>query len=55
MENQFLKDSEKIRDHAIDRLHELVEMGDYVSACSVYEEFRDVILNTHESTIIYKS
>ena len=54
MENQFLKDSEKIRDHAIDRLHELVEMGDYVSACSVYEEFRDVILNINETSIVYK-
>jgi hypothetical protein len=55
MNNQSLKNPETIREYAIDRLHQLAEMGDYVNACSVYEEFRDVILNAHETPIIYKS
>jgi hypothetical protein len=54
MENQSLKSRETIKEYAIDRLHQLAEMGDYVNACSVYEEFRDVILNVHEASIVYK-
>jgi hypothetical protein len=55
MENQSLKSRETIKEYAIDRLHQLAEMGDYMNACSVYEEFRDVILDTNQSTIVYKS
>jgi hypothetical protein len=54
MDNQSLKSRETIKEYAIDRLHQLAEMGDYVNACSVYEEFRDVILNSHETSIVYK-
>jgi hypothetical protein len=55
MDNQSTKSPETVREYAIDRLHQLAEIGDYVSACSVYEEFRDIILNAHEFPIIYKS
>jgi hypothetical protein len=54
MDNQSLKSRETIKEYAIDRLHQLAEMGDYMNACSVYEEFRDVILNINETSIVYK-
>lgn len=43
MENQ-LTDVD-LKDSIIDRIHYLSEMGDYMSACAVYSEFREAILD----------
>jgi hypothetical protein len=47
MENQ-LTDVD-LKDSIIDRMHYLSEMGDYMSACAIYNEFRETILNKHVS------
>ena len=45
MENQLT--NVDLKDSIIDRIHYLSEMGDYMSACAVYSEFREAILNKH--------
>ena len=45
MENQLIDNVEDLKDSIIDRIHYLAEMGDYMNACAVYEEFREEILN----------
>jgi hypothetical protein len=45
MEHQLIDNVEDLKDSIIDRLHYLADMGDYMSACAVYEEFREEILN----------
>ena len=47
MENQLT--NVDLKDSIIDRIHYLSEMGDYMSACAVYSEFRETILNKHVS------
>ena len=44
MEHQLIDNTENLKDSIIDRLHYLAEMGDYMSACAVYEEFRETML-----------
>jgi hypothetical protein len=43
MENQLIDNVENLKDSIIDRLHYLAEIGDYLNACAVYEEFRETI------------
>ena len=43
MENQLIDYVEDLKDSIIDRLHYLAEVGDYLNACAVYEEFRETI------------
>ena len=43
MEHQLIDQEEDLKDSIIDRLHYLAEMGDYLNACAVYEEFRETI------------
>jgi hypothetical protein len=43
MENQLIDSVENLKDSIIDRLHYLAEIGDYLNACAVYEEFRETI------------
>jgi hypothetical protein len=45
MENQLT--NVDLKDSIIDRIHYLSEMGDYMSACAIYSEFREAILNKH--------
>jgi hypothetical protein len=42
MENQLMSNVD-IKDRVIDRLHYLVEIGDYFGACAIYEEFQQVL------------
>ena len=44
MEHQMIDQAENLKDSIIDRLHYLAEMGDYLNACAVYEEFRETML-----------
>jgi hypothetical protein len=44
MEHQLIDNVEDLKDSVIDRLHYLAEMGDYLNACAVYEEFREALL-----------
>ena len=44
MENQLIDSVEDLKDSIIDRIHYLADMGDYLNACAVYEEFRESIL-----------
>jgi hypothetical protein len=44
MEHQLIDNTEDLKDSIIDRLHYLAEMGDYLSACAVYEEFRETMM-----------
>jgi hypothetical protein len=53
MEHQMIDQAENLKDSIIDRLHYLAEMGDYLNACAVYEEFRETML-VSESRIIDK-
>jgi hypothetical protein len=46
MENQ-LTDVD-LKDSIIDRIHYLAELGDYLNACAVYEEFRETIQGTNK-------
>ena len=41
MENQLI--DVDLKDSIIDRIHYLAELGDYLNACAVYEEFRETI------------
>lgn len=43
MENQLI--DVDLKDSIIDRIHYLAELGDYLNACAVYEEFRETIQN----------
>ena len=45
MEHQMIDQEEDLKDSIIDRLHYLAEMGDYLNACAVYEEFRETIIS----------
>jgi len=47
MENQLIDNVEDLKDSIIDRIHYLADMGDYLNACAVYEEFREDILNSN--------
>jgi hypothetical protein len=44
MEHQLIDNTEDLKDSIIDRLHYLADMGDYLSACAVYEEFRETLM-----------
>jgi hypothetical protein len=46
MEHQLTDNNENVKDSIIDRLHYLVEVGDYLNACAVYAEFRETILTS---------
>ena len=39
----MIDQEEDLKDSSIDRLHYLAEMGDYLNACAVYEEFRETM------------
>ena len=41
MENQLT--NVDLKDSIIDRIHYLAELGDYLNACAIYEEFRETI------------
>ena len=43
METHLTDYVEDLKDSIIDRLHYLADMGDYLNACAVYEEFRETI------------
>ena len=43
MENQLIDNVDELKDSIIDRLHYLVEIGEYFNACAVYEEFKESI------------
>jgi hypothetical protein len=45
MENQLI--NVDLKDSIIDRIHYLAELGDYLNACAVYEEFKEEIKNTN--------
>jgi len=42
MENELMNHVD-IKDHVIDQLHELAEIGDYFSASILYEEFKELL------------
>ena len=44
MEHQLIDNTEDLKDSIIDRLHYLAEIGDYLNACAVYEEFRETMM-----------
>jgi hypothetical protein len=46
MENQLIDCVENLKDSIIDRIHYLADMGDYLNACAVYEEFKETIRDT---------
>ena len=48
MENQLIDSVEDLKDSIIDRIHYLADMGDYLNACAVYEEFRETIRNENK-------
>ena len=41
MEQDLMNETQLLKDSIIDRIHDLVAMGDYLNACAVYEEFKD--------------
>ena len=43
METQLTDYVEDLKDSIIDRLHYLAEVGDYLNACAIYEEFRETM------------
>jgi hypothetical protein len=46
MENQLI--DVDLKDSIIDRIHYLAELGDYLNACAIYEEFRETIQETNK-------
>ena len=45
MENQLI--NVDLKDSIIDRIHYLAELGDYLNACAIYEEFKETIRDTN--------
>lgn len=45
MEQDLMNETQILKDQIIDRIHDLVAMGDYLNAMAVYEEFKE---NFHE-------
>ena len=41
MEQDLMNETQLLKDSIIDRIHDLVDMGDYLNACAVYEEFKE--------------
>jgi len=41
MEQEMMNETQVLKDSIIDRIHDLVSMGDYLNACAVYEEFKE--------------
>ena len=41
MEKDLMNETQALKDSIIDRIHDLVDMGDYLNACAVYEEFKE--------------
>jgi hypothetical protein len=41
MEQEMMNETEALKDSIVDRIHDLVSMGDYLNACAVYEEFKE--------------
>ena len=41
MEQDLMNETQILKDQIIDRIHDLVAMGDYLNATAVYEEFKE--------------
>ena len=41
MEQDLMNETDVLKDSIIDRIHDLVAMGDYLNATAVYEEFKE--------------
>ena len=41
MEQEMMNETQILKDSIVDRIHDLVSMGDYLNACAVYEEFKE--------------
>ena len=41
MEKELMDETQILKDSIVDRIHDLVSMGDYLNACAVYEEFKE--------------
>lgn len=41
MEQDLMNETQLLKDSIIDRIHDLVAMGDYLNATAVYEEFKE--------------
>lgn len=41
MEKEMMTEIDLLKDSIIDRIHTLVDLGDYLNACAVYEEFKE--------------
>ena len=41
MEQDLMNETDYLKDQIIDRIHDLVGMGDYLNATAVYEEFKE--------------
>ncbi len=41
MEQDLMNETDVLKDSIIDRIHDLVAMGDYLNAVAVYEEFKE--------------
>ena len=41
MEQDLMNETDYLKDQIIDRIHDLVGMGDYLNATVVYEEFKE--------------
>jgi hypothetical protein len=48
MDNQLINDVECLKDSIIDRLHYLAEIGDYLNACAIYDEFRENLITSND-------
>ena len=44
MEKELMTEIDLLKDSIIDRIHTLVDIGDYMNACAVYEEFKESFL-----------
>ena len=45
MEQEMMNETQILKDSIIDRIHDLVSMGDYLNACAIYEEFKENFAN----------
>ena len=45
MEQEMMNETQMLKDQIIDRIHDLVAMGDYLNATAVYEEFKESFAN----------
>jgi hypothetical protein len=50
MEQEMMNETEILKDQIIDRIHDLVAMGDYLNATAVYEEFKESFMNWEQTT-----